>query len=78
MQCSLNFVKAVESRLKSGTCSTNGSVVLILSFRQDRKFCLRKALFLPTILRNMLVRMQILLVLEHLVPIIATVHKMVN
>jgi hypothetical protein len=72
-------VGAVESRFKGGTCSTNGSIVaLILNFRQDVKYCIRKSLFVPTILRNMLARVQSFLVPEHVVPIVTTVRRMVN
>ena len=61
MQCSLNFVRAIKSRLKGGTCSTNGSVVvLVVNFRQDLKYCVRKSLIVPAILRNMLARVQFL------------------
>lgn len=75
MQCSVNFVRAIESRPKSGTCSTNGSVVLVLNFRQDLKYCVRKSLFVPTVLRNMLARVQSFLVPEYLVLLVTTVRK---
>jgi len=65
--------------LKGGTCSTNGSVVvLVLNFKQDLKYCVRKSLFVPAILRNMLARVQSFLVPEHLVPVVTTVRKKVN
>lgn len=74
MQSSLNFISGVELRFKGGTCSTNGSVVvLILNFRQDLKYCVRKSLFILTVLRNMLARVQSFLVPEHLVLIVTTV-----
>jgi hypothetical protein len=74
----LNIMGAIGSGFKGGTCSTNGRVVLILNFRQDLKYCIRKSLFVPTILRNMLTRVQSFLVPEHVVPIITTVRKRVN
>ena len=78
MQSSLNVIRAIESRFKGGTCSTNGSVVFILNFMQDLKYCVRKSLFMPTVLRNLLAMVQSFLVPEHLVPVVTTVRKRVN